>query len=129
MRANKSIRDAVKEQIESVYTAGDVFTGRTFDLRTGSRNESVQIFLQRGAEESQGMASDCRSDLKIIVRKAGIVHDDELDDIAVIVDGALQSNFTLSGIVGGVIYDSFEYLDDDNTAEYSALLLSYIVIH
>ncbi len=129
MHANKAIRDAAKAQIEAVYTTGVVFTGRTADIRTSGAAESVQIFLSRGSEQGDSMQEENRAELKIIVRKAGIVHDDELDAIAAQVHAAMVGDMTLGGAVYGIAYDSFEYLDDDATSESSALALTYLVIH
>jgi hypothetical protein len=83
-----------------------VFIGRSFDARAEAPIESVQIYLQRGSEEGDGMAVANRTELKIIVRKSGGASDDDLDQIAKTVDAALLADMSLGGIANGIVYEA-----------------------
>ncbi|WP_045860310.1 hypothetical protein [Teredinibacter purpureus] len=123
MSARKSVRDAIKRELERVYI-GEIFTTRQPDL-TDLQN-AVVVSLVRGEVEDKGVDAFCTADLEIHLYSRH-KSDDELDVWASeILPAITEGNF--SGILQGVFAGDWEYSSDE-TGQFSSLVLQFSVIY
>lgn len=121
---NEPIRAAYKAAIETVYTAGPVYSGRMLDVR--DIPEYVSVFMQSGQFHRQlsgqisGLGTEC--DLFITIAKSDAT-DAQLDAIATNIMTAIAASSAFSR----PLPMAFEY--GQNEDNMNTLTLTYQVLY
>jgi len=126
----KQIRDAVATALTGLTTTGtNVFKGRYFSMQT-PKLPALLVYTTNEDAELSIMGSSRGSDrvLTLVVEGYAIsktIVEDTLDQIAVEVEEAMASDYTLSGLTRDVRYTGFE-LDANADPEQTVAVIRLI---
>ena len=126
----KQIRDAVATALTGLTTTGtNVFKGRYFSMQT-PKLPALLVYATNEDAELSIMGSSRGSDrvLTLVVEGYAIsktIVEDTLDQIAVEVEEAMASDYTLSGLTRDVRYTGFE-LDANADPEQTVAVIRLI---
>lgn len=121
----KRIRDEIKSVIESVYD-GDVIAARTYEARDVS--EFVSVYFESGDVEWDGLKSFTTAVIVISYFLSELLSDDELDEVADLINGALDVADIAPNLVQGFVPEGFEYLLEKESA-FSGISLRYKITY
>ena len=122
--SRKQIRDAVRDQIETVLPSMPIFTQRFVD--GSGLNDFVTVYLSSGDIQTEGIQSYTSATLSISV--FGNLHsaDDDLDDYGELIQQQLEKDLFLGGLIRGLQFSGFEYPMDDEP-HFNQLILNYSI--
>lgn len=121
----KRIRDAIKAAIETEYS-GEVIASRVYDAR--NKRDFVTVYFESGDIEWDGIKNFTTASIVVAYMAKDLSTDDELDEVADLVNGVLAVAPIAPDLIQGFIPAGFEYLSENESA-YSGIALRYTVIY
>jgi hypothetical protein len=121
----KRIRDEIKQAIETIYT-GTVISSRVYDARDISK--LVSVYFDSGDIEWDGIKNFTTASVVVSYFSADLSDDDELDSVADLIHGAIESANIAPDLIQGFMPAGFEYLSEKESA-FAGVALRYTVIY
>ena len=121
----KTIRDSVKAILQTVYS-GEIYTSRTIDVT--EETEYVNVFFESGSTEYEGLLSTTSGELVISYNTKSQVTDDDLDEVADMLNQALADNDVAPGVIRGMLPAGFAYESEQESA-FTGINLLYTVYY